>query len=73
MGNIKTFTVDELIAKLKLVARESPLGGATKVCLDDFEGNMGAFGTVQTLQVVYDEETACVTILCDPHECLGGQ
>jgi hypothetical protein len=67
---MKIFTVSELIQELRRAAGESPLGENAKVCLDDFEGNMGAFGPIQTLEVVYDEDTSHVTILCDRHEAL---
>ena len=68
MSNIRVFTVDELIAELSSVARDSPLGGKTRVCIGDWEGNMGAFGLIQTLQVVYDAEISRIMIMCDPHE-----
>ena len=70
MDNIKTFTVDELIAELQTVAADTPHGGSTKVAIGDWEGNIGAFGPVETLEVAYDDECDRVTIFCDPHERL---
>lgn len=65
---MRVYTVDELTNALKAAAKDSPLGNATKVCIDDFEGNLGAFGLIQTLEVFYDSNTSRVTICCDPHE-----
>jgi len=65
---MKTYTVNGLIQELRRVAKKSPLGENTLVCLDDFEGNMGAFGPIQTLEVVYDKDTSYVTIFCNRHE-----
>lgn len=65
---MNVFTVNGLITALKKVSKEAPSGGETKVCLDDFEGNMGAFGEIETLEVVYDPEVDRITILCDRHE-----
>lgn len=40
---MKSFTVDELISELQNLAKSASRGGATKVCIDDIEGNLGAY------------------------------
>ena len=68
---MKVFTVEQLIDELKTVAAESPMGLKTQVGVDDFEGNIGAFGPVQGIEVVFDEDSSNVLLLCDPHEHLS--
>lgn len=65
---VKTYTVDELIAALQEVAKQSPQGGNTRVRIGDWEGNLSAHGIVETLEIKYDPATTRVTIYCDPHE-----
>lgn len=70
---IKTYTVNELVEALRNAARNSPWGGETPVCIEDWEGNMSAFGFVETLEVKYDPDTSRIGIYCDPHEgCMTG-
>ena len=68
-GLIKTYTVDELIDVLKQVASKAPQKGMTKVRIGDWEGNLFANGSVETLELKYDSEASYVTIYCDPNEC----
>lgn len=65
---MKSFTVDELISELQNLAKSASRGGATKVCIDDIEGNLGAYGPLETLEVVYDCETDHITIFCNQFE-----
>ena len=67
-SSARVFTIDKLIEELKIVAKDTPRGRATKVCIGDWEGNLGAFAPVETLEVAYDDELDRVTIFCDPHE-----
>ena len=68
---MKVYTVEQLIDELKTVAAESPTGLKTLVGIDDFEGNIGAFGPVQSIEVIFDEDSSNVLLLCDPHEHLS--
>lgn len=68
---MNVYTVAQLIDELKTVAAESPIGLKTKVGIDDFEGNIGAFGSVQSTEVIFDENSSNILLLCDPHEHLS--
>lgn len=68
---MKTFSVEQLVTELKKAAQNSPSGEKTLVCIDDSEGNTGAFGLVQSLDVFYDEEVSRLTILFDRHDNLA--
>lgn len=65
---MKTYTVKELIAALRMVAKIAPNGVDTRVCVDDIERNLGADGPLETLEVAYDNETGDVTIFCNKFE-----
>ena len=65
---MKTYTVKELIAALRKVAKDAPSGSETRVCVDDIERNLGANGPLEMLDVVYDNETGDVTIFCNEFE-----
>lgn len=62
---MKTYTINELVAKLVNVSKETPLGGDAKICIDDVERNLGADGPLESLDVAYDAENGYVTIFCD--------
>lgn len=65
---MKSFTVDELILELQNVAKSAPRGGATLVCIDDIERNLGAYGPLEALEVTYDDETEHITVFCNQFE-----
>lgn len=69
---MKVYTVEQLIGELKAVAAESPMGLKTQVGIDDFVGNIGAFGPVQNIEIIFDEDSSNILLLCDPHEHLSG-
>ena len=65
---MKCHTVNELIAALRGAAKTAPNGGEARVCVDDIEGNLGAYGPLEKIAVAYDHETGNVTILCNQFE-----
>ncbi len=67
---MRVYTVEQLISELRIIASESPMGLRTQIGIDDFEGNIGAFGPVRNLEIVFDEDSSSILILCDPHENL---
>ena len=65
---MKCHTVNELIVALRSAAKSAPSGGEAKVCVDDIEGNLGAYGPLEKLEVAYDQESGNVTIFCNQFE-----